>query len=1446
MSTLTGYGPRARLIFDGDERKYELWEVRFLGHMRVQKMYDAISEKDDEKVDQTKNAEVFAELVQLLDDRSLSLVMRDALHDGRKALSILRTHYMPKGKPRVITLYTELTSLHKDENTSVTDYVLRAEGIAAALRDAGETISDGLLVAMVLKGLPIEYKTFTAVVTQRDADDALTFSDFKVLLRNYEDTEKVYESERESSVLRVSNANSGSRWSRNANGGGNYGYNAQRRDRDSRSYESDSGSAKFQGTCHSCGARGHKAFECRKSGRWCDHCQVSSHDTDFCRRNKSRYGGKTSSSKDHAKTVDHVEEETGAIGDASGVGSQNPSLPRDCAKVSEHPCQCTCTHQKSVQCSTRFMTGHTHSFAFKVVDDCHAHSCQSSCNSVLDDSHGLLVDCGATTHIVNDENKFFRFDENFDPAHHFIELADGSRTNNLALKKGDACVHLQDEDGNVHECVLHNALYIPSFVQNIFSVQSATERGAHVEFCKESASLLANGVKFQIKKCGKLYFLHSVSAVSQSQKTAKHTLQEWHEILGHCNKKDVSKLEQIVKGMTIVNRQDFECGVCLKGKMTQDFNRKPDKRATSPLHLVHFDLAGPIEPVAVEGFKYVLGCVDDFSGVVHLYFLKQKSDTVRATEKFLADVSPFADVKRIRSDQGGEFISEAFESLLIRNKIKHERSCPHSPHQNGTVERSWRSLFEMARCLLIQSGLPKSMWTYALMTAMYIRNRCHNPRTECTPFEMFTGSKPNIAHMQKFGCTCYALVQNPKKLDDRSVKGVFVGYDKGSPAYLVYFPESGIVRKVRCVKFTREPSVLQKPEPASSDDVSDFEDCVVRRFPVTQTETDVERTDARPGRVDVPGTQAGVENVVQAVGPDMQAVRPDVAQALGPDVVVEPDVNVRKSGRVKRRPQLLNDCLVGDEIDRAIEDLEDSVDVCCHISSVPKSYKEAVASPRANDWQEAMKTEMNALEENETFELTTLPPGRKPVGGRWVYALKFGPNNEEQCKARFVAKGYSQIPNVDYHETFAPTARHTSIRTLMQLAIDNDLVVHQMDVKAAYLNAPIDVELYVEQPEGFEVRGQNGEKLVYRLKKSLYGLKQSGRNWNNLLHSYLIEQGFSQSQVDPCVYTRNSSSEMIIVVIWVDDIIVAANSNSVLDNVKDSLKRKFRMKDFGCIAWFLGIEFEHGDGMISMSQKKYLEKVLEKFGMQNCKPKYSPCDVNVNKFCSESAEPVDSKLYREMIGSLIYVMTATRPDLCYIVSKLSQYMSNPTVNHLIAVKHVLRYIRATLDQKLVFRKSDRLLSLVGFCDADWASSEDRKSMTGYGFMLSEQGPLVSWKTRKQPIVALSTCEAEYMSISAATQEGIFLKALLSDMTGHCVEDFTLYCDNQGAVSLSKNPIVHQRSKHIDIRYHFVRDEIQKGSLKILYVPSEQNVSDVFTKSLPRDKSVKFRKILMGM
>ena len=374
----------------------------------------------------------------------------------------------------------------------------------------------------------------------------------------------------------------------------------------------------------------------------------------------------------------------------------------------------------------------------------------------------------------------------------------------------------------------------------------------------------------------------------------------------------------------------------------------------------------------------------------------------------------------------------------------------------------------------------------------------------------------------------------------------------------------------------------------------------------------------------------------------------------------------------------------------------------------------------------------------------------------------------------------------------------------------------------------------MEQPEGFEIHGRDTH--VCRLKKALYGLKQAPRAWYSRIDSYLLQLGFTKSEADPNLYFIVVDGEPLILILYVDDLFLTGSERLIRES-KQNLACEFDMKDIGLMHYFLGMEVWQSIGRIFLGQGKYILDILKRFGMLDCRPMSTPMITNWKKIDASDSELVDPTLYRRLIGSLMYLVN-TRPDICFAVNTLSQFMVEPKREHWVAAKHVLRYLRGTVDYGLMYVRSDGV-KLAGFTDSDWAGSVvDRKSTSGCCFSLGSA--VVSWFSRKQKSVALSSAEAEYMAASLATCEAIWLRKMLVGLFGHMIETTEIYCDNQSCIRLTENPVFHDRSKHIEIRYHFIRDWVQRGAVQLEYVATGEQVADILTKALEKGKFIKFR------
>ena len=440
-------------------------------------------------------------------------------------------------------------------------------------------------------------------------------------------------------------------------------------------------------------------------------------------------------------------------------------------------------------------------------------------------------------------------------------------------------------------------------------------------------------------------------------------------------------------------------------------------------------------------------------------------------------------------------------------------------------------------------------------------------------------------------------------------------------------------------------------------------------------------------------------------------------------------------------------------------------------------------------------------------------------------------------KARLVAQGYNQEEGIDYEETYAPVARLEAIRMLLAYSCFKDFKLFQMDVKSAFLNGFINEEVYVKQPPSFE--NHKFPNHVFKLSKPLYGLRQAPRAWYERLSSFLLNNDFKIGKIDTTLFVKHEKHDILIVQIYVDDIIFGSKNMSMCDNFASCMKNEFEMSMMGELNFFLGLQIRQTSNGIFVSQSKYVNDLLKKFDLKNIKPIGTPMNPSIKIDKDENGKSIDMTMYRGMIGSLLY-LTASRPDIMFSVCLCARFQANPKESHLVAVKRIFRYLKGTMDLGLWYPRGTTF-DLINYSDADYAGCKlDRKSTSGTCHFLGRS--LVSWFSKKQHSVALSTTEAEYVAAGSCCAQALYMKQQLEDF-GIFLDHIPIWCDNTSAINLTKNPIQHSRTKHIEIRHHFLRDHVQKGDIVVEFIRSEDQLADIFTKPLQEDQFGRLRREL---
>ena len=1095
-----------------------------------------------------------------------------------------------------------------------------------------------------------------------------------------------------------------------------------------------------------------------------------------------------------------------------------------------------------------------------------------------------IWDCGCTQHVSNDRASFTNF----------RELKDQKPVKGLAgsltpLGVGTINLTCVTENGP-QALTLNNTLYIPGASANLISQGQLQRAGRKLEITPAGINL-GSGIIARLAP-NNLYPLdivgESVSSPPSLTTEALSAVNEdavkmWHSRLGHLSEQNIRRLENMSEGMDLTKPPATDaCEPCTVANLKTEPHKDSIEFGKAALDLVHSDVMGPFQE-AYNGARYAVTFLDDYLQASDVYFLKQKAGVFGAFKHFRQHHERGdTRVRRLRTDNGGEFNSKEWEAYEEEHGVTWEPTIPGNPQMNGKSERLGQTLHTKASAMLKESGLHQSYWPELFETANYLRNRQPTSGRDITPYEASTGRKPQLGHLRRIGQYGWAQARKPstgwKKLQDRAIKCVLMGY-KGDHIYKMLTPshqilsfsnvkwidnaalskrsapESGETPKAKRQRLFAPTSETEKPEhggQSNEDETIEFLNSIT-----TSTSKSSEMLPPPPPSPasPSPSTQRAISftsnssSRTTSPAPSKPVTRQQIHAAASTATTHQAPIANRQE-ILATHPELR-------------EPSPDPLAMVMLLSAAtttepeePKTFKQATApyNHKRSKWWLGMEEEIQSHKDNNTWIITTLPQGQKALDGKWVYKIKRGPDGEiTRYKCRWVVKGYEQRAGIDYAETFASVVKPMSYKAIFAMAAARDWDLHHMDVKTAYLNGHLEEDVYVKQPEGFG--DETGR--VCKLNKGLYGLKQSARVWYRRLARFLISMGMKAINADLSVFAK----EGLIIAIYVDDLLVTGASLDQIKAAKASLNKEFHMSDLGPCTFYLGMTVtrDRRNRRLSLCQAAYLEKVLREHNMWECKAAPTPMDKPPEPADPDhKASAEDCLRYQSAVGSLMYAMLGTRPDLAFAVSVVSRYASNPNEAHWQAVKRIFRYIKGTIGLKLTYR--GKMDDLTGYSDADWAGDHDTRRSTS-GFVFNVGSGAISWQSKRQPTVALSTCEAEYMAQTQATKEAVWLKELLRELDCPASRDPSLalishnnsdiyalnaviiHCDNQGAVALAKNPQFHARSKHIDIQYHYQREKIEDGTVELQYVPTENQIADGLTKALAKDKFMAFRKAL---
>ena len=1028
-------------------------------------------------------------------------------------------------------------------------------------------------------------------------------------------------------------------------------------------------------------------------------------------------------------------------------------------------------------------------------------------------NRGWVLDSGATRHMMQGNQMS---DGEQDDNSGGITTVSGERLS--AQEIGNVTLTAKNNRGTDVTIELKDCLQVSEASVNLVSLNQVLDDNPSYSYFqkgRKAVLYMGDGVNIALQRSDKLTWIptstdnsmqHTTTKVNLAETTPLRSLQDLHERLGHASKE---RLQIVIKGMKPEQAKRIKddwttCEACefMKSRRQPVNKEQVDYSDVQPGQLVFADISGPINVPSLGDNRYLLFFTDARTCLTEVQLMRTKDEVPDALERFVLEqqvlrpdggIPIIAKSTTLQTDSEAVFLSDKFLQVCLKHGITVRQSSPYRHSMNGKAESAVNVIWTDALAMLQSSGRPRYLWGHAVKHACWLKNRMPSKSLpdNHSPIEELTGEKPNLARVRKFGCEAFVHIEKAQrtKLDRKSTKGVYVGEDSTSLSHLVMINRQ--VRKTMNATFNEE----------GWDKDQD------------------------------PGDEIAIEEPAE-----VQA--PPAAQQ-----VVQVPADQQADGQVKT--------LQHRNIFEQFREDDRAVSYYIHESNDPTApeINEALKGADAAKWQEAINMELRNLEKNETWTIVPkeeVPQGEQVVGSRIILKLKVDAHgNPTRYKARLVARGFNQYVEDPVLTTYAPVAMGSTARTLLSIAGAKRWHVHVVDIDQAFVQSSLAQPVYMRPPP--QLQDVDPDTHVLKLSRALYGLKTSSKDWNLRLTKYLIKSGFTQSMVDPCLFSKHGELGTIYVLAYVDDLMVVSSDTELIGDFKSCLSQEFDIKDLGEIGDYLGMNVvRYRDGHFSISQPHKINKALSIMNVLNAAPASTPLVPNkqidndeTEALCSEE----DQERYRECVGLLLHISGSTRPDICAAIGQLCRFNREPRCNHLEALRYLMRYLRGTVKHALHLGYEDNN-TLTAFCDADHGGDlETSKSRSGV--VLRFNGGTVEWQSSKQSTVAMSTAEAEFVAAAEAAKSIIYMRDLLTELQLPQQGPTILHCDNQAAIASLKTTGRTSRTKHVRLRYHFIKDLVANNEIQMQYLRGKEMCADIMTKIIGKQATIKHREFILG-